>query len=268
VAALAGVMILSMFPATAMAGSTGSAKAVRQAEWKVLGEINRYRTARGLAPLRMAQQARIAARQRSTEMRNYNYLSHTSPTGRHATTLLAQRGVNYQAGAENIGRITFRTWDSAIEGMMYGWKNSSGHNASMLSTGYNYVGIGVARSNNVAYFTTIFLLQRDHTRPMAGMALASSGISVAATSAGTRRVNVRWWGRDPALQRNHAGIKYYIVQHRRVGGSKGWRTVRYKTTATELAMTLTRGKHQFRVKAIDRAGNKGRWRRALTVSVN
>jgi hypothetical protein len=46
--------------------------------------------------------------------------------------------------------------------MMYGWQNSSGHNASMLSRDFNYVGIGVAENGSVAYFTTIFLLQRDH----------------------------------------------------------------------------------------------------------
>ena len=42
---------------------------------------------------------------RSTEMRNLDYLPHHSPTGRQATTLLAKRGVRYQAGAENIGQL-------------------------------------------------------------------------------------------------------------------------------------------------------------------
>jgi len=247
-----------------MAGSTGATKA----EWRVLGEINRYRASRGLAPYRMAHQARLAARDRSTEMRNRNYLSHHSPSGSHASTLLSQRGVRYQAGAENIGRITFRNWDGAISGMMYGWKSSSGHNASLLSSTFNYVGIGIARSNRVAYFTTIFLLQRDHTAPKSGMELSRSGISVAATAAGTRRVTVRWWGKDPVLQRNHAGVKHFIVQHRRVGGVKGWQTVRYKTTARELTMTLTEGRHKFRVRAIDRAGNKGKWKRPVTVHVS
>ena len=69
VAALAGVMILSLLPATAMAGSTAPTKAIRQAEWRVLGDINRYRATRGLAPYRMAQQARIAARKRSEPAR-------------------------------------------------------------------------------------------------------------------------------------------------------------------------------------------------------
>ena len=268
VAALAGVMILSLLPATAMAGSTAPSKAVRQAEWQVLGEINRYRASRGLAPYRMAQQARIAARMRSTEMRNLNYLSHHSPTGRHATTLLAQRGVKYQAGAENIGRISFLNWDVTIKGMMDGWKGSSGHNASILSKSFNYVGIGVAKSNRVAYFTTIFLLQRDHTKPVTGMSASATGMTVAATAAGTRYTTVKWWGKDPVLARNHAGIKYYTVQHKRVGGKKGWQTVRAKTLRTALSMTLTKGHHKFRVRAVDRAGNVGKWRRPLMVHVS
>ncbi|MEX1335527.1 MAG: CAP domain-containing protein [Candidatus Limnocylindrales bacterium] len=267
VAALAGVMILSLLPATTMAGSTGTPKAVRQAEWRVLGEINRYRAIRGLAPYRMAHQARQAARQRSTEMRNLNYLSHHSPTGKHATTLLNQRGVRYQAGAENIGRIGFVSWQSAIDGMMGAWQGSSGHNASILSSGYNYIGIGVAKNDNVAYFTTIFLLQRDHTAPRSGMAASSSGISVAATPAGTRYVTVKWWGKDPVLQRNHAGIKHYTVQHKRVGGVKGWQTVKSRTLQTSLSMTLTKGHHKFRVRAVDRAGNVGKWKRPVLVRV-
>ena len=41
VAALAGVMILSLLPATAMASSSAASTAVKQAEWQVLSEINR-----------------------------------------------------------------------------------------------------------------------------------------------------------------------------------------------------------------------------------
>ena len=267
-AALAGVMILSLLPATVMASSSGPSTAVKQAEWQVLSEINKYRASRGLAPLRMAQQARIAARQRSSEMRDYGILSHTSPTGNHASTLLARRGVKYQAGAENIGRVTFHDWDHAIEGTMFGWKNSSGHRQSLLSKDFNYVGIGVARSNNVAYFTAIFLLQRDHTAPRSGMVASASGITVAASPAGVQRVTVKWWGRDPLLQRNHAGIRGFTVQHRRVGGTKGWQTVRRNTLSHSLTMTLTDGRHQFRVRAVDKAGNVGSWRRPVTVTVN
>ncbi len=151
---------------------------------------------------------------------------------------------------------------------MNGWKNSAGHNQSILSNTYNYVGIGVARTDNVAYFTTIFLLQEDHTAPKSGMVAAASGISVAATAAGARPVTVRWWGRDPMLQRNHSGIRSFTVQHKRVGGSAGWRTVKGKTLAHSMTMTLTKGKHRFRVRAVDRAGNVGNWRRPVTVTVN
>jgi uncharacterized protein YkwD len=268
VAALVVVMTLSLLPATTMAGSADVSRTVKQAEWKVLGEINQYRVNHGLVPLRMAQQARVVARERSREMRNRNYLSHTSPSGKDAAALLARRGVSYQAGAENIGRITFRSWDTAIEGMMYGWELSSSHNAAMLSRNYNYVGIGVANSGQAAYFTTIFLKQRDHTAPKSGMVASESGIAVAATDAGTRRVTVRWWGRDPLLQTNFAGIRSFIVQHRRVGGNKGWQTVRANTLSHSLSMTLTTGKHQFRVRAIDKAGNRGSWRRPVMVTVH
>jgi hypothetical protein len=33
-------------------------------------------------------------------------------------------------------------------------------------------------------------------------------------------------------------------------------------------MTLTDGRHRFRVRAVDKAGNVGSWRRPVTVTVN
>ena len=268
VAALAGMMILSLLPATTMASVADAPGPIRQAEWQVLSEINHYRASHGLVPLRMAFSARVAARARSEEMRDRNYLSHSSPTGRDAGTLLARRGIRYQAGAENIGRISFRDWDSATAGMMSGWKGSTGHRQSILSGTFNYVGIGVARNQGVAYFTTIFLLQNDHTAPKSGMYASTSGIAVAATAAGKRPVTVRWWGRDPMLQRKHAGIRGFTVQHKRIGGKGNWHTVRRNTTTRHLTMTLTQGRHKFRVRAIDKAGNVGNWRRPVVVTVN
>lgn len=266
-AALAGAMLLSIIPAAStMAGVADAPKVVRQAEWNILARHNNYRASRGLAPLRMAQQARLAARQRSQEMKNLNYLSHTSPTGKHATTLLARRGVNYQAGAENIGRVSWLGWDAVNKGVMNAWKNSSGHRQNILSTNFNYVGVGIARNNSKVYFTVIFLLQKDHSAPQSGMLAASTGISVAAASDGSRNVTVRWWGRDRLLQRNTSGIRSFTVQYKKAGGS--WRTVREATLTKSLTKNLSEGAHFFRVRSVDNRGNRGSWGRTLRVTVH
>jgi uncharacterized protein YkwD len=267
VAALATAMMLSLLPATSLAGVEDAPAAVRQAEWDVLGQINGYRVSRGLTPVRMAQSARLAARERSNDMRNGGYLSHSSPTGKDAASLLAKYGVHYEAGAENIGRISFIDWDSTVVGMMSGWKGSPSHNATILSRNYNYVGIGAASDGKVAYLTTIFLQQKDHTAPKAGMVAASTGFAVAAREDGKRRVTVRWWGRDPKTAVFHSGIKGFTVQHKRVGGKKGWQTIRHGTLKHSLRMTLTKGKHKFRVRAVDNAGNVSKWHRAVLFRV-
>ncbi len=280
VAALVAAMLLALVPATTMAGVNDAPKAVREAEWEVLGAINHYRVSRGLAPVRMAQQARLVARDRSQDMAASGTLSHSSPNGRDAASLLARRNVKYQAGAENIGRATFVDWDSATKAIMYGWKGSSSHNATILSGKYNYVGIGVARGGKYAYFTTIFLKQKDHTAPRAGfvepkdqaaphsgMVAASTGKTVAARQDGKKRVTIRWWGRDPKIATRHSGIKRFVLQHKRVGGDKGWVTIKKNTLSHKLTLTLTEGRHKFRVRAIDRAGNVGKWHRPLVVRV-
>ena len=254
VAALVAAMLVSLVPATTMAGAADASAAVREAEWRVLGEINHYRASRGLPGVRMAQQARVAARERSQDMRDHDYFSHSSPTGKDAASLLAKHDVQYQAGAENIGRITFIDWDTSVAGMMGGWKGSKSHNATMLSKTYNYVGIGIAKNGKSAWFTTIFLKQKDHTAPRSGfvqpkdqaaprsgMVAASTGISVTAREDGKRRVTIRWWGRDPKIASRHSGIDRFVVQHKRVGGKKGWTTIRKNTLSHRLTLTLTQG---------------------------
>ena len=71
----------------------------------------------------------------------------------------------------------------------------------MLSEDFNYVGIGVARRARRPLYTVVFVLQRDHTPPKAGLVASATGISVAATvepQARDRQVV----GPDPILQRN------------------------------------------------------------------
>jgi uncharacterized protein YkwD len=280
VAALVAAMLLTLVPAATMAGAADAPAAVREAEWQVLGAINHYRASRGLPGVRMAQQARVAARERSQDMRDHDYFSHSSPTGKDAASLLAKHNVSYQAGAENIGRITFIDWDTSVAGMMSGWKGSKSHNATMLSDSYNYVGIGIARNDTSAWFTTIFLKQKDHTAPRSGfvqpkdqaaprsgMVAASTGISVTAREDGKRRVTIRWWGRDPKIASRHSGIDRFVVQHKRVGGKKGWTTIKKNTLSHRMTLTLTQGRHKFRVRAIDNAGNVGKWHRPLLVRV-
>lgn len=265
-AALAAVMTLSLLPAAA-AGADEPPRVVRQAEWKALGAINNLRLDRGLKPLRMAQRVRLVARDRSRDMRTYGYFSHASPSGRDAATLLGSRNISYMAGSENIGWISFTgTWEKTARAMVQGWFGSSGHRANLLSNDYNYVGIGAARSGNAVYWTAIFVRQKDHTAPTAGMIASQTGLSLASNEAGMRTVTIRWWGHDRALQRHTAGLKGFVVQKRKADGT--WRTVRHMTRTRSLTTQLSEGTHRFRVRAVDNRGNSSGWRRPLQVTVH
>jgi uncharacterized protein YkwD len=265
-AALTAVMTLSLLPAATI-GANEPPRAVRQGEWKALAAINHLRANRGLKPLRMAQRVRLVARDRSRDMRQYRYFGHASPSGRDAASLLGQRNIRYLAGSENIGWVSFMgTWEKSADAIADAWFDSSGHRANLLSDDYNYVGIGAARSGNAVYWTAIFVRQRDHTAPKAGMIASPTGLSLASNDAGSRRVTIRWWGHDRALQRHTSGLKGFIVQKRKADGT--WRTLRYMTKTRSLTTRLREGTHKFRVRAVDNRGNKSGWRHPLTVTVH
>ena len=161
--ALAMTLSLSLPPAEALAYDQPP-KILRQAEWKALATINQLRADRGLRPLRMAHRVRLAARARSRDMRQHDYLSHVSPTGRDAAALLARRSIRYFAGSENIGRIHFVGWHRAAVGVAGAWFRSRGHRANLLSRDFNSVGIGAARDGDVVYWTAIFLRQQGRRK--------------------------------------------------------------------------------------------------------
>lgn len=264
-AALAAVMTLSLLPAATL-GSSGPPQVVKHGEWKALAAINHLRENRGLKPLRMAFRVREVARDRSRDMRQYDYFSHASPSGRDAATLLSRYKVSYMAGSENIGWVSFMgTWENTAEAMVKAWFDSSGHRANLLSQDYNYVGIGAARSGNAVYWTAIFVRQKDHTAPKAGMIASTTGLSLASNDAGKRSVTISWWGHDRALQRHTSGLKGFIVQKRKPDGT--WRTLRYMTRTRSMTMRLQEGTHKFRVRAVDNRGNKSGWRHPLKVTV-
>ena len=73
--------------------------AVLSAEWAVLSEMNRVRDNQGLAPLRMAEDVREVARERSRSMKRLDYFGHVSPCGVDAGDLLASTASATAPGA-------------------------------------------------------------------------------------------------------------------------------------------------------------------------
>ncbi len=75
------------------------------------------------------------------KMVNNIYFSHNSPTYGTPFEMLNSFKVSYKSAGENIAG------NSSNSGAVNAWMNSSGHKANILSTNFNYTGIGVVSSS-------------------------------------------------------------------------------------------------------------------------
>jgi uncharacterized protein YkwD len=109
--------------------------------------INDYRAQNGRSALVAVKTLGAAAEHHSVDMAAKNYFSHTLADGttwsqnivNHGYTYNTYRGENIAAG-NSLASSTFNQW-----------KNSSGHNANMLSTNFKAIGIGRAYGANSTY---------------------------------------------------------------------------------------------------------------------
>ncbi len=265
-AALAGAMILTILPAATTLAAPDAPPAVRAIEWKFLVQMNQARERHGLGPLRMDSGVREVARDRSRSMRDGNYFDHVSPAGVTAGDMLRNRHIQHNSWSEVIAATRLLPLDESPAQIMDAWMRSEGHRNTILSSDFNYAGVGLARSGNGAiYYTIVFANQRDHTPPKAGLVSSQTGISVSSTSE-SKPVTVRWWGKDRKLAKRTAGLRGFTVQYRRADGK--WRVLYRMTKTRQFSGDLKKGTHQFRVRATDNRGNQGAWMRPLTVTVN
>ncbi len=126
--------------------------------------VNTERTKRGAKPLVLVESLRTAARQHSAEMLDLGYFSHESPMEQWKTH--SQRA--YRAGylepsiGENIvhyvANYELDRERVAYELMYgkYGWMNSPGHLANLLSPDWTETGMGVTFAGTRAYATQMF----------------------------------------------------------------------------------------------------------------
>lgn len=249
-AILAGLFTISS-PAPTFAGITSTERAV--VDW-----INADRAARGLRPLRPWTTLYDIAGLRAKRMASANVMSHTI-SGSLASQLSGY-GVRYYAKGENIAYTSMYTGRDAARHMYRMWKASSIHWSQMMSTKFNYVGVGLAyrSSNGRTFGAIVFTESPDHTRPNARV---TDGERTGGDIVWT------WTGSDVRLQTHTAGLRDFDVQLRR--DSNSWWLARDNTTAKTLTMVGKPGGHTYglRVRARDKAGNVGPWSAELRVSL-
>jgi uncharacterized protein YkwD len=226
-------------------------------EAAMVAALNKDRTDRGLIEVRTDSRLMAIARARSNDMIAKGYFSHTQPDGRNVFDILTAQHITWYNAGEIIAWNNY-PMDSTVSAANRQWMNSAGHKAIIVSTDYNYVGVGLAVDPVTAkkMWTAVYLKGPDRTP-----ARAAWGTTALATTAtpGTRRVSLKWSGSDPRLQVLTAGLKSFTVQRRVDGGA--WGTVWSGTTATSGGLTLATGHvYEIRISAVDKRGNASDWK--------
>lgn len=121
-------------------------------EQEVFNLINKQRTNNGLSALKVDTEVQRVARIKAEDMVTNNYFSHQSPVYGSPFDMLRSFKISYKTAGENIAA------NSSNSGAVTSWMNSSGHKANILSSSFNYTGIGVVSSPKYGkIFVQIFI---------------------------------------------------------------------------------------------------------------
>ncbi len=170
--------------------------------------------------------------------------------------MLNAQGIAWFGAGEIIAMNSDSTLEASVAHANSQWLGSPGHKAIIVSTRYNYVGVGLAiddGGHNI--WTAVYLDGPDRT---GAEAQVRTPTVAAGTSGATKHVTVTWTGADVPLQVRTSGLHHFQVQQRVDSGA--WTMVLASTTAKTATLDLARGHtYRFRVAARDVAGNWGAW---------
>ena len=113
---------------------------------EVLDLVNAIRAEVGASPLELDVTLCKAATMRALEMDCSGLFDHTRPDGSSCFDVLDTFNVEYWSCGENIA-AGYRSPEAVVEG----WKNSSGHYANMVNTGYTKLGVGMSNQGIGGY---------------------------------------------------------------------------------------------------------------------
>lgn len=253
-ACLAAVVAVGVGPLAHPAPvAAGTAETI---EANLLSWVNAERTKRGLVPLRLHSGLVDLAGDRAATLASTGVLSHPSCL----SCILSTRGIQNYSNGETVSYTTYPWGDQAAQSIYNGLKGSPVHWGLLMSSKFNYVGIGVAyRSANSSTWAAINLTESlDRTNPWSKVGTGNrNGTTVSWT----------WSGADVSLQTHTAGLKNYDVQYRVDSGS--WSTIRSATTATSLSLASRASGHYYglRVRARDNRDNVAGYAAELRVWV-
>jgi uncharacterized protein YkwD len=257
--------MIGFAPASALAASSPSANtnppnspSSGTVETYIRTWLNHDRAIRGLRSLRVDVTLQSIATTRAQTLASLGLLSHTAPG--NLSSQLNAAGVRWYGWGEDIGFSSY-SWGHDVALSLYTmWKHSPGHWKLMMSSTYNYLGIGLGYrwADGATYSSIVFAEMPDHSPPSGRM-----------TSAGRTGTSV-WFhykGVDTILQTHTAGVRDYDLEYKVDGGS--WQVIRTHRTAVSITLASRAHGHSYylAVRVRDRAGNIGSWSSPLRVYV-
>lgn len=119
---------------------------------QILDLINEARQSNGLPSLEIDSLLDSVAQNKAQDMVDLNYFSHNSPTYGSPFEMMQDAGVTYINAGENIAG------NSNIESAISSFLESSEHKKNILSNAYNYIGIGVSKSDTYGYIIVLMFI--------------------------------------------------------------------------------------------------------------
>lgn len=118
----------------------------------MFGLVNQERANAGLSAFTLDSGLETLAREKSQDMYENNYFSHTSPTYGSAYDMEKKAGISARVmGAENIAKAA--TTQRAEDLFM----GSPGHKANILNPLHTSIGIGIDKTPNGVVVTQLFI---------------------------------------------------------------------------------------------------------------
>jgi uncharacterized protein YkwD len=261
------VTLIGLAPGSALAAGTSSPPAntnppnspsSNTVETYIRTWLNRDRSARGLRPMRVDLTLRAVATTRAGTLASLGLLSHSAPG--NLSSQLNATGIRWYGWGEDIGWSSY-SWGYAVASSLYSmWKHSPEHWTLMMSSHYNYLGVGLGYRwpDGATYASIVFAELPDETAPSARL-----------TAAGRRGTSVwfHYTATDPLLQTHTSGLRDYDLEYRVDGGA--WTVIRVHRTAVSITLSSRAPGHTYylSVRARDRAGNVSGWSKPMHVTV-
>ena len=182
------VLLGALLVPAASAVTMPSEASVRTAEASALTKINAQRSAHGLVKLRLDPRLASLARERAVYMAQNDLLSHTHAGGKAVWDLMNDDGITWYGAGEIIALNTTSSLTGSATTAVKGWLGSPPHRSIMLSTQYNYIGMGVAVSPNTGrrYWAGVFLKGPDRTGAWSKITSVSKHVVSGAHTRGSR----------------------------------------------------------------------------------